>query len=148
MRQPLSFYLQQDYPYTVTPDPGVGFFIAFPDLPGCMTQVEDRSEVGHAAEEIRTLWLESAYAHEMAIPLPRANADFSGKFVVRVPRSLHRRLAESAEQDGVSLNQYVVSLLSMNDAERRVERRLDRLEHKLAPEPHDQDLMPERLAGD
>jgi predicted RNase H-like HicB family nuclease len=91
MRQPLSFHLQKDYPYTVTPDPDGGFFIAFPDLPGCMTQVEDSSEIGQAAEEIRTLWLETAYAHEMDIPLPRANADFSGKFVVRVPRSLHRR---------------------------------------------------------
>jgi antitoxin HicB len=148
MRQPLSFYLQQKYPYTVTPDPDGGFFIAFPDLPGSMTQVEDTLEIVEAAEEVRTLWLETAYAHEMDIPLPRANADYSGKFVLRVPRSLHRRLAESAEQEGVSLNHYVVSLLAMNDADRRVERRLDLLAHEQVSAPHDEDVVPRRLVGD
>jgi antitoxin HicB len=130
MRQPLSFYLEQHYPYTVTPDPDDGFVIVFPDLPGCITQVERASEIVTVADEIRELWLETAYAQGLDIPLPRADAAYSGKFVVRVPRSLHRRLAESAEREGVSLNQHVVSLLSMNEAERGVERRLEYLERK------------------
>jgi antitoxin HicB len=148
MRQPLSFYLQQKYPYTVTPDLDGGYFIAFPDLPGSMTQVEDTHEIVETAEEIRSLWLETAYAHEMDIALPRANADYSGKFVLRVPRSLHRRLAESAEQEGVSLNLYVVSLLAMNDADRRVERRLDLLSYEKTTNPHEEDVLPRRLVGD
>ena len=38
--------------------------------------------------------------------------EYSGKFNVRLPRSLHRALVDAASQDGVSLNQYVVMLLS------------------------------------
>ncbi|PJB49768.1 MAG: hypothetical protein CO103_04155, partial [Chloroflexi bacterium CG_4_9_14_3_um_filter_45_9] len=35
-----------------------------------------------------------------------------GKFMVRIPRSLHRTLAHAAKQEGVSLNQYIGSLLA------------------------------------
>jgi HicB-like protein involved in pilus formation len=38
--------------------------------------------------------------------------NFSGRFVVRVPTSLHRHLAEQAQQQRVSLNQLVVALLA------------------------------------
>lgn len=124
MRQPLAFFLEQSYPYAVTPDPDGGFFISYPDLPGCVTQVDTLTEIGPAAEEIRALWLETAHDHGVDIPLPREGEGFSGKFLVRLPRSLHRRLARSAEHDGVSLNQYVISLLATNDALARVERRL------------------------
>jgi antitoxin HicB len=66
-RHPLSHYLALDYPYTVVPDEG-SFFIEFPDLPGCMTQVEDASGIPQAAEEIRTLWIEGEYEDGAAIP--------------------------------------------------------------------------------
>ena len=36
----------------------------------------------------------------------------SGKFLVRLPRSLHAALAREAKEEGVSLNQLVVSRLS------------------------------------
>ena len=42
-----------------------------------------------------------------AIPEPAPKEEYSGKFVVRLPRSLHRQLVESAEREGVSLNQLV-----------------------------------------
>ncbi len=57
--------------------------------------------------EAMELWLEVSLEDGLPIPEPRNLDDFSGKFVVRVPRSLHRALVESAEQEGVSLNQYV-----------------------------------------
>jgi predicted HicB family RNase H-like nuclease len=39
-----------------------------------------------------------------AIPIPIAEQHFSGKFVVRLPPELHRRLALEAAESGVSLN--------------------------------------------
>ena len=146
--QPLSFYLEQYYPFSVTPDPDGGYFISFPDLPGCMTQVEEPNEIGSAAEEIRTLWLETAHEHGMDIPFPQGGADYSGKFVVRVPRHLHRRLAETAALDGVSLNQYVVSLLATNDAFTRVERQMAETDRRVqaltASGNHDREVPPRR----
>lgn len=37
---------------------------------------------------------------------------YSGKLVVRIPRSLHKALKEAAEIEGVSLNQYMLYKLS------------------------------------
>ena len=40
----------------------------------------------------------------MAIPEPGADDEFSGKFMVRVPRGIHKALSEAAKREGVSLN--------------------------------------------
>jgi len=127
MRLPVSDYLALRYPFTVEADPDVGYFISFPDLPGCMTQVEELDEIGPAAEEIRQLWIEAEYDQGADIPLPSAPGDYSGKFLLRVSRSLHRSLAMSAEREGISLNQYAATLLARGDAIAHVERRLDDL---------------------
>ena len=38
--------------------------------------------------------------------------EYSGKRVLRIPRSLHKELKEQAEIEGVSLNQYMLYKLS------------------------------------
>jgi antitoxin HicB len=113
-RPPIDYYLGLEYPYVVVPDEG-SYFVRFPDLPGCMTQVEDPAEIGAMANEIRVLWLETTYDEGLDIPEP-APAAYSGKFVLRLPKSLHRDLAESAEREGVSLNAYVTFLLAERNA--------------------------------
>ena len=40
---------------------------------------------------------------------------YNGKILLRIPRSLHRRLAECAQIEGVSLNQYALYKLSRPD---------------------------------
>jgi antitoxin HicB len=52
----------------------------------------------------------------LELPAPFEPLTYSGKFLVRVPKSLHRYLAETADAEGVSLNQYVVSVLSASFA--------------------------------
>ena len=39
---------------------------------------------------------------------------YSGKFTVRLPRSLHQALVDRAEREGVSLNLFVTNALSRN----------------------------------
>jgi len=109
----LENILSTPYPFNVVADPEVGgYVILFPDLPGCMTQVDSIEEVSEAAKEIRGLWLETAYETGVEIPAPTYPENYSGKFNVRLPKSLHRRLAERAAEEDVSLNQLVVMLLS------------------------------------
>ena len=136
MNRPLSDYLSLEYPFQVIADPDGGYVIRFPDLPGCTTQVERVDEIGPMAEEIRVLWLETEYERGADIPLPSYPETFSGKFLVRLPKSLHRRLAEEAAREGVSLNQHVVTLLERGDALARVERRLDELGNRLNAGSH------------
>ena len=122
----LEEHLAKGYPYTVVPDTeDGGFVIDFPDLPGCMTQVEDASEIAAMADEVRRLWITSEYEQGASIPEPSLPATHSGKFMVRLPRSLHRDLARSAEREGTSLNAYVTALLARGDAQARIERKLD-----------------------
>lgn len=46
------------------------------------------------------------------IPQPWAERTYSGKFNLRVGERLHRQLAQAAAEQGLSLNAYVVRLLT------------------------------------
>lgn len=127
----LEEYLDLQYPFNVVADEEGGYVVIFPDLPGCMTQVETVDEIPEMVEEARRLWIEAEYEIGRDIPLPSYPEEYSGRFVVRIPRSLHRTLAESAQREGASLNQYVATLLARGDALARVERRLDDFESSL-----------------
>ena len=50
--------------------------------------------------------------HKEDVPKPLATRAFSGKFVVRVPPEVHRRLAIEAAEAGLSLNRIVSARLS------------------------------------
>lgn len=52
------------------------------------------------------------YEDGQEIPLPRTEEKYSGKFVIRIAKYLHRKLTEQAKKEDVSLNQYVETLLS------------------------------------
>jgi predicted RNase H-like HicB family nuclease len=109
----LQYFQGLEYPFNVYVDPDIGgYVIEFPDLPGCMTQVDDLPELPEMAEEARRLWLTTAYNQGFEIPPPSYPETYSGKFNLRLPKSLHRRLAETAVVEGVSLNQFVMALLS------------------------------------
>jgi antitoxin HicB len=111
-RKPLEYYINLKYPVTFEAAPEGGYFVQIEDLPGCYSQGETVEEAMEMIEEARHLWLESAYEDGLDIPLPRGEREYSGKFNVRFPKSLHRRLDQMADREGVSLNQFLVSTLS------------------------------------
>lgn len=113
-RNPLEYYLSLKYPVSLEEAPEGGYFVQIKDLPGCYSQGETVEEALKMIEEARCLWLESIYDIGEDIPLPGSatEARYSGKFNVRVPKSLHRKLDEMAAKEGVSLNHYLVSTLS------------------------------------
>ncbi len=85
-----------------------------PELPGCLSEGANFEEALHNLDDALELWLSAAVESGAAIPDPPAeseSADFSGRFTVRTLKSTHRRLAERAEAEGVSLNQLVTSIL-------------------------------------
>jgi antitoxin HicB len=112
-RKPLEYYLSLRYPVVIEEAAEGGYFIQIKDLPGCYSQGETVEEALAMIEEARHLWMESMYEDGNEIPLPgSAEKQYSGKFNVRIPKSLHRKLDEMAEEEGVSLNHYLVSTLS------------------------------------
>lgn len=62
------------------------------------------------ARQVLTLLIETAQKHGEAIPPPARL--HSGKLHLRLPISLHGKLATDAQREGVSLNQWIVSKLA------------------------------------
>lgn len=147
-------YVNRQYRYVVIAEREGGYFIKYPDLPGCVSQVDTEDEVGQAAVEIKRLWIESAFDDGIEIPDPSFPEEASGKFNLRLPKSLHRRLVEVAEEEGVSLNQMVVSLLSERLAASEANTKLDeitvalrRIEQNLAQSIRRHDSEPVQSSG-
>ena len=110
-RKPLKYYQDLKYPVSIEGCPDGGYFVEIPDLPGCYSQGETVEEACKMIEEARQLWMESMYEDDNDIPLPKSEVEYSGKFIVRVPKSLHAKLDKLAAREGVSLNTLVTVLI-------------------------------------
>jgi antitoxin HicB len=102
-----------EYPFTIrrlSKAEGGGWLVEFPDLPGCIADGETiEKAVENGADALRS-WLVTA--KEFKDPVPAPSTGLSGKWVQRVPKSLHAKLAAKAGKEGVSLNTLVVSLIA------------------------------------
>lgn len=87
------------------------FYADVAELPGCMTEADTAEEALSLIRDAMAGWLEVALADGLPIPEPAAEAEYSGRFLVRLPKSLHRDLAQRAQAEGASLNQFVVVTL-------------------------------------
>ena len=119
----LAHYLSLHYRMQIKQD-GDTFVAWIPDLDGCVTQGDTMEEAFQMLQEAKELWLETAHSSGIRIPEPRSTEDFSGRILLRMPKCLHARLSAQADDEGVSLNQYIVSLLSGEAAQREENRYL------------------------
>lgn len=99
---------------------GGGFLVEFPDLPGCYGDGATREKALSNAERAAAEWIAAAKEMGRAIPEPSSLDRFSGKWVQRVPKSLHMKLALEAKREGVSLNALATSILAEGLGQRRV----------------------------
>lgn len=103
----------EDYPFYVrhlSKEEGGGFLIEFPDLPGCMSDGDTIDEAIANGFDAASCWIEIAEQDNKRIPRPGTSQ--SGKWVQRVPKSLHVRLIGKAQEEGVSLNTLVISMIA------------------------------------
>ena len=94
---------------------GGGFLLTIPDLPGCMADGETEAEAIENGRDAFLCWVSSVADMGDAIPTPKfhnAPIASSGKFVQRVPKSVHAQLAARAKLEGVSLNSLVLSFIA------------------------------------
>lgn len=86
----------------------------FPDLPGCVGAGDTAEEAVTMAMDAKKAWIEAALEEGKNVPEPKDlyEIDYSGKFTLRLPKTLHRELALQAEDEGVSLNQYILYLMA------------------------------------
>ena len=116
MAKTVDDYMAMPYRLELVEDPEEGgYVVTYPDLPGCLTVGETVEEAIGNARDAKREWFEAALEGGVEIWEPKGLDGYSGQFKIRMPRSLHRALAEHAQREGISMNQYCVYLLSRND---------------------------------
>jgi antitoxin HicB len=112
MEKTVDYYMNLPYTRELIPEPSGIWFVRIKELPNCMSQGDTPEEALHMIEDAMRGWLEVELEDGEPIPEPREEEDYSGKFNLRVPKSLHRKLVEAAERDGVSLNHWINTALA------------------------------------
>ncbi len=100
----------EGYEIKLIPEEDGYFAVRFPDFPGIITGGDTPGEALQNAQEALAATLDTLRAKGLPSPTPKHR--FSGPFNVRVPRSLHRTLVRTAEEEGVSLNAFITHLLT------------------------------------
>ena len=128
--------LAKPYARVITPDRSGGYAAQVLEFPGCFSDGDTPDEAYRNLQEAAENWVEAALAQRIAIPEPFASQGYSGTVSLRLPKSLHRRAAQYAHSDGVSLNQFLVSAIAVrvgsedavNVISNKLDDRLERLQ--------------------
>ncbi|MCX8057525.1 MAG: type II toxin-antitoxin system HicB family antitoxin [Ignavibacteria bacterium] len=132
MKKNLSYYMKLNYPIEIIEIPkeeGGGYSACIPSL-GRYSVIADGETIEEAIDNVKKLkdqYLKELYQKGIPIPEPikdEAFEDVSGRFVLRIPKELHKFLIEKAKQNEVSLNQYVLYLLTKSLSEDSIESKL------------------------
>ncbi|MDD4665526.1 MAG: toxin-antitoxin system HicB family antitoxin [Clostridia bacterium] len=101
----------------ISDEDGGGWFAEIPDLKGCYSDGSTQEEALNNINNAKEAWIKTALKRGQEIPLPSIDPDeeeYSGKFTLRLPKFLHRELTKAASKEDISLNSYILYLLSFN----------------------------------
>ncbi len=107
------------FPYSINliwSDEDKGYIATIPEFKNLSAFGATRDEALKEAETVLEGYLETLKEENLAIPQPEKISEYSGQMRIRMPRHLHQCLVVSADREGVSLNTYMLHLLSMNYA--------------------------------
>ena len=115
MDQDIDYYMRLPYPIEVVPTED-GYFARVEDLPGCTARAGNLEDLWAAVGQAKRAWVEDALKSQKRIPKPRETEEtlkqYSGRILVRMPRSLHADLTRRARLEGVSLNHFIITSLA------------------------------------
>lgn len=92
-------------------DADANYVAVCPEFPGLSGLGATPAQAIAELEVVLELAIETYREEGWPLPEPK-QSQHSGKMLLRMPKSLHARLAEQAEMEGVSLNTFVVAALS------------------------------------
>jgi len=103
-----------DYPFEIRPltdDEGGGYLISFIDFDECIADGATPQEAIRNGKEALQETIAAMQSEGLQVPQP-GEGQASGRFVTRVPKSLHSNLVQRAKREGVSMNMLVTMLLA------------------------------------
>ena len=104
-----------DYPFEVCPlamEDGGGYMISYPDFAECISDGETIDEAIENGQDALKATIAALKAKQLAVPAPNSGGVASGKFVARVPKTVHAQLTMRARAEGVSLNALVLTFIA------------------------------------
>jgi len=104
-----------DYPFEVRPlaqADGGGYLVSFPDFAECISDGEAIDEALENGRDALKATIAALKAKKLPVPSPNGGGVASGKFVARVPKTVHAQLATRAKAEGVSLNTLVLTFIA------------------------------------
>lgn len=111
MKKNLEYYLNLDYTIRLKENEDGSYFVEIEELPGCMSEGDNKVEALKMIEDAKKAWIEVALKRKIKIPEPEKD-EFSGKLNVRMPKFLHRKLSYRAKKEGISLNTLISTTLA------------------------------------
>lgn len=108
-------YIKLPYNYIIQPindESGYYYYARVLELDGCQSTGETFEEAFENIKDAMKGWIKAKLEGGFEVPMPLGYDNFSGKFVIRIPKSLHYKLTVEAKEEGVSLNQYALYKLS------------------------------------
>ncbi|OPX86198.1 MAG: HicB family protein [Pelotomaculum sp. PtaB.Bin104] len=121
MDKDIYYYLNIDYPFTVRPDTDDGgYIVEFPDLRYCVGTGDTAEEAIKDAMLAKSEWIRASFEAGIKIPEPASNDEYNGRISLRIPKSLHKAVVETAKKEGVSANQFLSHLISMGIGKKTV----------------------------
>ena len=104
-----------DYPIEIKPlsnEDGGGFLISYPDFAECVSDGETVGKaIANGADALQAT-IAALKVNKLPVPQPGSGGVASGKFVVRVPETVHAQLTMRAKSEGVSLNALVLTFIA------------------------------------
>ena len=112
MNRSVDDILKRSYSRVLKPAEEGGYTAEILEFPGCVTEGETVQEAFENLEDAARGWLEAVIELGQNVPEPVAEAEYSGKIVLRLPRSLHGAAANLAERESVSLNTFLATAIA------------------------------------
>jgi antitoxin HicB len=112
MSKSFEYYMSLPYKIVLLPAEEGGYVVEIPELPGCITQGDNLEDAFKMINDAKAAWIDVALQEGIEISEPYTEEQYSGKYVVRIPKTLHRDLANKAKEEKVSLNQLTTYLLA------------------------------------
>lgn len=104
--------LNKPYSYVIVKNDDDSYSGEIAEFPGCFAQGETITEAMENLLSAAESWIEATIDQGLPIPEPMSIQEFSGRVALRLPKSLHKKAAEQAALDGISLNQFLVDAVA------------------------------------
>ena len=146
MRQTdIQEYLSRPYARVLVADETGGYTAQILEFPGCFAEGDTAEEAIRNLDDAMADWIETVIESEGRVPDPLESQGYSGRLVLRMPKSIHKQAVARAVLDGVSLNQWMLDAIAQRMG---AERRSDELARIIASEKNGRPVTSARRRRD